>query len=264
MKKGIKIFGAVILVLMMLGMYDFYFFTYALGNCYKTVWISFTFLNVLLLAAVVLMVVFRRMHRSPLLSILPSTYLLILTVIETALGFILTLLDSDKVKILFILHGILAGIFIISFLVLTTANRMERNKTKKSDSKSVDFEKKEKDVNIPQEESVSKEEPRREELIKVQSSVMLLLMKFVTDIKDWENLSDMPFLDDLLETLTRCTQYTYKEILPYENDIKIQVNALKTYTTNNSIERAEAIAEQIVGMLNKREDMIREHEKNEI
>lgn len=84
----------------------------------------------------------------------------------------------------------------------------------------------------------------------------LLIEDYVTDLKKWNNLDSMPFLNELIDVVTNCRQYTYEELRSIEEEIKVQTNALKTYTNNNSVERATSTANRIVILLDQREEEI--------
>lgn len=63
-------------------------------------------------------------------------------------------------------------------------------------------------------------------------------------------------MEELICVVTDCRQYTYEELRSIEEEIKVQTNALKIYTNNNSVERATATAKRIINLLDLREEEI--------
>lgn len=240
MKKFIKTALAVIVQLVLLSSFDYFFIVHSVGVGSVYCWWFFAAYNLVAISAVIMSVVLRHMDD---VKLLPSTVLTITTLISFLFSTISVIMDYQNIKFSIISA---LGMVIINAVAETTMYVIQHYRCGRT---KVETEAQQSDFGEYDEDDTAGEVKT-----KIKSSALLLLMTYVTDLKKWDNLSSMPFLDDLICVVTDCRQYTYEELRGIEEEIKVQTNALKTYTNNNSVERATATANRIVNLLDQREE----------
>lgn len=242
MKKFIKISLAVIVQLVLLISFDYFFVIHSIGVSSVYSWWFFGAYNLVAISAIIMSIVLRRIDD---VKVLPSTVLMITVLISFLFSTIAIIIDYKNLKFSIISAF---SIVIISAVMETTMYVIQHYRCKRTKAEE---EVQQSDLGEDNEEDVVVEVK-----VKIKSSALLLLMTYITDLKKWDNLDSMPFLDELINVVTDCRQYTYEELRSIEEEIKVQTNALKTYTNNNSVERATSTANRIVNLLDQREEEI--------
>lgn len=263
MKRILKMIASVAVQLVLLGGFDWFFYGYALEKYSKNIWWHFAAANLIVLSAVVLTVLLRKLEKCPLIKISPAFYLALVSFFALVILLILVLLDLQSRKVILIIDGVLVGIAAISELILYLVKH-HRYGAEEKEKREAKAEKKRQKAEGTAEETEEEpaeepeEEPRTEPLLRKKCSAVLLLMTYVTDIKGWDNLDTMPYLYPLIESASACRQYTYatEELEELESELKRQTNALKTYTNNNSADRASMTANRIIEILAERERLL--------
>lgn len=250
MKRILKMIASVAVQLVLLGGFDWFFYAYALEKYSKNIWWHFAAANLIVLSAIVLTVLLRKLEKCPLIKISPAFFLALVSFFALIVLLILVLLDLQSLKVILIIDGVLVGIAALSELILFLIKRHRFGAEEKA--------KKEEMAEEEEPAEVPEEEPEAEPLVRKKCSAMLLLMTYVTDIKGWDNLDTMPYLYPLIEAVSGCRQYTYatEELEALEAELKKQTNALKTYTNNNSADRASMTANRIIEILGEREGLL--------
>ncbi len=251
--KKLKIFGSFLCHILLLGLFDYFFFTHALGNRTNVIWWTFSFYQVAIVSSMIMMILLRRLDKTLFIKALPSTCFLIAGTIYFVIASLLIVFGLKHVKATIILHAVCCLVYLLFYAVLGIYHRI---KFPKAPAELVDEE-----PEVLEEAEVSEEPEEPEEivkkpLVKTKSKTVMLLMTFVTDVKKWDNLKDMPFLEQLIEAASSCTQYTYEELLDWEEELNTQLKALKSYTLNNSVERAAKTARRVMNLLEEREQRI--------
>lgn len=250
MKRILKMIASVAVQLVLLGGFDWFFYAYALEKYSKNIWWHFAAANLIVLSAIVLTVLLRKLEKCPLIKISPAFFLALVSFFALIVLLILVLLDLQSLKVILIIDGVLVGIAALSELILFLIKRHRFGAEEKA--------KREEKAEEEEPAEVPEEEPEAEPLVRKKCSAMLLLMTYVTDIKGWDNLDTMPYLYPLIEAASGCRQYTYatEELEALEAELKKQTNALKTYTNNNSADRASMTANRIIEILGEREGLL--------
>jgi len=242
MKKFIKIALAVMFQLVLLSFFDYFFVIHSIGVSSMYSWWFFAAYNLVAISAVIMSIVLRHIDD---VKVLPSTVLMITVLISFLFSAISIIIDYQNLKFVIIsaFSMVIISTVMEAIMYLIQHYRCKRTKTEEKLQQSDLGEYDEDDVVV-------------EDKVKIKSSALLLLMTYVTDMKKWDNLDSMPFLNELIDVVTNCRQYTYEELRSIEEEIKVQTNALKTYTNNNSVERATSTANRIVILLDQREEEI--------
>ena len=242
MKKFIKIALAVMVQLVLLSFFDYFFVIHSIGVSSMYSWWFFVAYNLVAISAVIMSIVLRHIDD---VKVLPSTVLMITVLISFLFSAISIIIDYQNLKFAIIsaFSMVIISAAMEAIMYLIQHYRCKRTKTEVELQQSDLGEYAEDDVVV-------------EDKVKIKSSALLLLMTYVTDMKKWANLDSMPFLNELIDVVTNCRQYTYEELRSIEEEIKVQTNALKTYTNNNSVERATSTANRIVILLDQREEEI--------
>lgn len=242
MKKIIKIALAVMVQLVLLSIFDYFFVIHSIGVSSVYSWWFFAAYNLVAISAVIMSIVLRHIDD---VKVLPSTVLMITVLISFLFSTISIIVDYQNLKFAIIsaFSMVIISTVMEAIMYLVQHYRCKRTKTEVEVQQSDLGEDAEDDVVV-------------EEKVKIKSSALLLLMTYITDLKKWDNLDSMPFLNELINVVTDCRQYTYEELRSIEEEIKVQTNALKAYTNNNSVERATSTANRIVILLNQREEEI--------
>lgn len=236
MKKFFKITFAVIGQLVLLGGFDYFFVIHSIGVSSAHSWWFFAAYNLVAVSAIVMSVVLRRLDD---VKMLPSTVLLIIVLISFLFSTVTVIIDYQNLKFTIISS---LSMVIICALAEVIMYIIQRHRCE------------------PEEDEDDSEQDEVEEVVevkvkkKIKSSAFLLLMTYITDIQEWENLPSMPFVDELTGVVSKCRQYTYEDLRSIEEELKVQTNALKSYTNNNSVERAKLTANRIIDLLKKREE----------
>lgn len=240
MKKFLKIALAVIIQLMLLSSFDYFFIAHSLGVSSVYSWWFFAAYNLVAISAVVMSIVLRRLDD---VKILPSTVLMVMVLVAFLFSTITIMVDYQNLK-----YSIIASLsmVIISVIVETTMYAIQHYRCKHMEN---EIELQDQEVCESEEDDVAVTART-----KIKSSALLLLTTYITDLKKWENLDSMPFVDELIQVITSCRQYTYEELRNNEEELKVQTNALKTYTNNNSVRRATSTANRIINLLHRREE----------
>ena len=242
MKKILKISLAVIVQLMLLSSFDYFFVIHSIGISSVYSWWFFAAYNLVSASAVVMSIVLRHIDD---VKVLPSTILTVTVLISFVFSTTSIIIDYQNLKFTIISAF---SMVIISVMMETTMYVIQHYRCKRT---TVEAETQRADLSEDDEDDaviVVK--------VKIKSSALLLLMTYITDLKKWDNLDSMPFLEELICVVTDCRQYTYEELRSIEEEIKVQTNALKIYTNNNSVERATATAKRIINLLDLREEEI--------
>lgn len=266
MKRILKMIASAAVQLVLLGGFDWFFYAYALEKYSKNIWWHFAAANLIVLSAIVLTVLLRKLEKCPLIKISPAFYLALVSFFALIVLLILVLLDLQSLKAILIVDGVLVGIAALSELILflVKRHRFGAEEKAKKDARAEKKQKSAEEEEEPEEELAEdpEEEPEAEPLVRKKCSAMLLLMTYITDIKSWDNLDTMPYLYPLIEAASACRQYTYatEALETLESELKQQTNALKTYTNNNSADRASLTANRIIEILEEREKLLEESE----
>lgn len=263
MKRILKMIASAAAQLVLLGGFDWFFYAYALEKYSKNIWWHFAAANLIVLSAVVLTVLLRKLEKCPLIKISPAFYLALVSFFALIVLLILVLLDLQSLKAILIVDGVLVGIAALSELILFLVKRHRFGAEEKAKKEEKAEKKSRKDAEAKEEaEEAAEEEPEADPLVRKKCSAMLLLMTYITDIKSWDNLDTMPYLYPLIEAASACRQYTYatEALEALESELKKQTNALKTYTSNNSTDRASLTANRIIEILEEREKLLDECE----
>lgn len=227
--------------LVLLSFFDYFFVIHSIGVSSMYSWWFFAAYNLVAISAVIMSIVLRHIDD---VKVLPSTVSMI-TVLISFLFSTISIIDYQNLKFVIIsaFSMVIISTVMEAIMYLIQHYRYKHTKTEVELQQSDLGEYAEDDVVV-------------EDKVKIKSSALLLLMTYVTDMKKWDNLDSMPFLEELIRVVTDCRQYTYEELRSIEEEIKVQTNALKTYTNNNSVERATSTANRIVILLDQREEEI--------
>lgn len=242
MKKFLKISLAVIVQLVFLSSFDYFFVIHSVGISSVYSWWFFAAYNLVTASAVVMSVVLRRLDD---VKVLPSTILTVTVLISFVFSTTSIIIDYQNLKFTIISAF---SMVMISAMMETTMYVIQHYRCKRTNAEA---ETQRADLSEDDEDDAVIDVKA-----KIKSSALLLLMTYITDLKKWDNLDSMPFLNELIDVVTNCRQYTYEELRSIEEEIKVQTNALKTYTNNNSVERATSTANRIVILLDQREEEI--------
>lgn len=242
MKKFFKIALAVIVQLVLLSSFDYFFVIHSIGVSSAYSWWFFAAYNLVAISAIVMSIVLRHLDD---VKILPSTVLMITVLIAFLFSTVTIIIDYQNLSFSIIasLSMVMIGVIVEATMYVIQHYRCKRASTK------VEFQHNDLREDVKDDVVINVK-------VKIKSSALLLLMTYITDLKKWENLNSMPFLNELIDVVTNCRQYTYEELRSIEEEIKVQTNALKIYTNNNSVERAASTANRIVILLDQREEKI--------
>lgn len=233
----------------LIALYDWIFFVNEYTAFPANCWWAFSFLHATLLVEFVSVYLLRHMKQMPFTQKHPMWLFSIVFSIQFLFSVFFSLVSFINLKWSIIFSSVVLIAETFSFVVLLI---VQKYREKKNTAENI--------AEYEAEEGVEVEEilPLPQ---KIQSTAMLLLMRFLADPRSWNVPKEFNEIYELADIVSYLTQYTYKELSVIESELKRQTDALKTYINNRSFNRAKKTIDIIADILLEREEQIKEIEK---